>query len=99
MSTEPTELRVVDRSSAGELSPYERLLGDAMEGDTTLFARQDSVDAAWAIVDPVLPGLRGSGTPVHEYEPGTWGPPDATRLAADVGGWHDPVIDPLKRDR
>jgi glucose-6-phosphate 1-dehydrogenase len=44
------------------------------------------VEAAWAIVDPIL----GNATPVHEYEPGTWGPPDAARLTADVGGWHVP---------
>ena len=68
------------------MDAYERLLGDAMEGDQTLFARQDAVEAAWAIVEPILGGV----TPVHEYESGTWGPPDATRLAAEVGGWHSP---------
>jgi glucose-6-phosphate 1-dehydrogenase len=84
MVSEPTELKMVHQAEPDEMDAYERLLGDAMEGDTTLFARQDSVEAAWAIVQPIL----GSATPVHEYQPGTWGPPDAARLTADVGGWH-----------
>ena len=85
MVTEPTELKVVHHPGE-EMDAYERLLGDAMAGDGTLFARQDGVEAAWAIVQPVL----GGATPVHEYEPGTWGPPEAARLAADIGGWHCP---------
>ena len=68
------------------MDAYERLIGDAMEGDGTLFARQDGVEAAWAIVQPIL----GNATPVFEYEPGTWGPSEAARLAADIGGWHCP---------
>ncbi|MEO5768244.1 MAG: glucose-6-phosphate dehydrogenase [Polyangia bacterium] len=87
MVTEPTELKVVHQPDGDELDAYERLLGDAMEGDGTLFARQDGVEAAWAIVEPILGGV----TPVHEYEPGTWGPPDAARLTADVGGWRAPT--------
>jgi glucose-6-phosphate 1-dehydrogenase len=87
MVTEPTELKVVHQPDGDELDAYERLLGDAMEGDGTLFARQDGVEAAWAIVQPILGGV----TPLHEYEPGTWGPPDAARLASDVGGWHPPA--------
>jgi glucose-6-phosphate 1-dehydrogenase len=78
---------VVDREAQGKgirLDAYERLLGDAMAGDATLFARQDVVEAAWAIVDPVL----HEPVPLREYEPGTWGPPEAERLAADVGGWN-----------
>jgi glucose-6-phosphate 1-dehydrogenase len=86
MVSEPTELKVVHQPDGEEMDAYERLLGDAMEGDATLFSRQDSVEAAWAIVDPILK----SATPVHEYEPGSWGPPDAARLTADVGGWHVP---------
>jgi len=58
-----------------------------MAGDATLFARQDLVEAAWAIVDPVL---RSGGT-LHEYEPGTWGPPQADSLVAEVGGWNGPA--------
>ena len=69
------------------MDAYERLLGDAMDGDATLFARQDAVEAAWAIVEPILE----TSTPVHEYEPGSWGPKQAERLAADVGGWHCPT--------
>ena len=69
-----------------EMGPYERLLGDAAEGDATLFAREDAVEAAWRVVDSVL----GNATPVHEYEPGTWGPPESDRLLAPEGGWHNP---------
>jgi glucose-6-phosphate 1-dehydrogenase len=67
------------------MDAYERLLGDAMLGDATLFARQDVVEAAWKIVDPVL-----APHPVHTYEPGTWGPPEADRLVTDIGGWNTP---------
>lgn len=87
MVTEPTELKVVHQPDGDEMDAYERLLGDAMEGDGTLFARQDGVEAAWAIVQPILGGV----TPVHTYEPGTWGPADAGGLTADVGGWRAPV--------
>jgi glucose-6-phosphate 1-dehydrogenase len=69
-----------------EMEPYERLIGDALMGDDTLFGRQDSVEAAWAIVDPVL----GTATPVHPYEPGTWGPAEADRITAAHGGWRCP---------
>jgi glucose-6-phosphate 1-dehydrogenase len=86
MVSEPTELKLVHQADGDEMDAYERLIGDAMDGDETLFARQDAVEAAWAIVEPIL----GSATPVHEYECGTWGPPDAARLAGEVGGWHCP---------
>jgi len=86
MVSEPTELKLVHQSDDAEMDAYERLIGDAMDGDETLFARQDAVEAAWAIVEPILGGV----TPVHEYEVGTWGPPDAARLSAEVGGWHCP---------
>jgi glucose-6-phosphate 1-dehydrogenase len=86
MLTEPAELKVVDHPEGDEMEAYERLLGDAMAGDATLFARQDAVEAAWAIVQPIL----GTATPLHEYEPGSWGPAAAAQLTADAGGWHCP---------
>jgi len=87
MTSEPTELKVVHQPGGDDMDAYERLLGDAMTGDGTLFARQDGVEAAWDIVQPILGGV----TPVHEYEPGTWGPAEAQRLTGDVGGWHCPT--------
>jgi glucose-6-phosphate 1-dehydrogenase len=69
------------------MGAYERLLADAMAGDATLFARQDAVEAAWAVVEPIL----GSATPVYPYEPGSWGPPEAAALIAEIGGWHCPT--------
>ena len=76
----------VCNEKGGDSNAYERLLGDAIRGDTTLFARWDGVEAAWRVVDPVL----GRGTPVHEYDPGTWGPPAAAALFSD---WRDPAAD------
>jgi glucose-6-phosphate 1-dehydrogenase len=87
MITEPTELDVVHNADSEEMGAYERLLGDAMTGDPTLFAREDAVEAAWAVVEPIL----GSATPVNEYEPHTWGPPQAEALTAEVGGWYCPT--------
>ncbi len=77
---------VAHEQSSDEMAPYERLLGDAMRGDATLFNREDAVEAAWRIVDPIL----GDVTPVHEYVQGTWGPSEADAIAADIGGWHNP---------
>jgi glucose-6-phosphate 1-dehydrogenase len=82
----PTELSVVRRSSADEMDAYERLLGDAMAGDATLFARQDVVEAAWQIVDPII----NRESDLFEYEPGTWGPKEADKLVESVGGWNTP---------
>jgi glucose-6-phosphate 1-dehydrogenase len=73
------------RQNCDEMLPYERLLGDAIRGDPSLFARQDSVEAAWRVVDPIL----GNVTPVHDYDPHTWGPAEAERLI-EGGGWHNP---------
>jgi glucose-6-phosphate 1-dehydrogenase len=87
METEPTELSIVHQPIGDELDAYERLLGDAMEGDQTLFAREDAVEAAWAIVQPILERY----PPIHPYEPGSWGPPEAASLAAEIGGWHRPA--------
>lgn len=89
MTGQPVELSVVEQPAQGDdgrMDAYERLLGDAMAGDATLFARQDVVEAAWAIVDPVIHGR----SPMYEYEPGSWGPPQADRLVAQVGGWNTP---------
>jgi glucose-6-phosphate 1-dehydrogenase len=86
MVGEPTELALATHPDPNEMTAYERLLGDAMVGDTTLFARQEAVEAAWGVVEPVL----GNVVPVHEYAAGTWGPKEADRLAEDVGGWAAP---------
>jgi glucose-6-phosphate 1-dehydrogenase len=85
MQGEPVEL-VARHSSQSEKSPYERLLGDAIRGDAQLFTRDDSVEAAWRVVDPVL----ANPEPVQEYEPGTWGPQSAAAIVSGEG-WHDPV--------
>jgi glucose-6-phosphate 1-dehydrogenase len=68
------------------MSAYERLLGDAMAGDATLFARQDAVETAWGVVDAILGDVR----PVYDYDRGSWGPAEAEVLTADVGGWMQP---------
>ena len=86
MVGEPTELSLLEQPKGDEVGAYERLLGDAMLGDPALFARQDAVEAAWAIVEPAL----GLTTPVQTYEPGTWGPEACDLLTRDVGGWLRP---------
>src|SRR5213594_696916 len=73
---------------ADEMDAYERVLGDAMHGDATLFAREDYVEEAWRIVDPVLK----AGTPVYEYEPGTWGPKEVDSRVSPAGGWQNPTV-------
>ncbi len=73
--------------SAREKPPYERLLGDAIRGDQMLFAREDSVIAAWHVVDPVI-GERSVNLPLFFYEPGSWGPSEAASMVP--GGWHEP---------
>jgi glucose-6-phosphate 1-dehydrogenase len=85
MVGEPIEL-IAHHQPPDEMEPYERLLGDAANGDGTLFAREDFVEAAWRVVNPIL----GNATPVTEYEPNTWGPPEAERTLAPAGGWHNP---------
>jgi len=82
------ELLAGGEAGEGMMDPYERLLGDAMRGDSTLFARSDEVEAAWRVVDPVL----SAETPVHGYEPGTWGPPEADRFVVPPGGWKAPAV-------
>jgi glucose-6-phosphate 1-dehydrogenase len=85
MRGEPVEL-IARHHSETEKSPYERLLGDAIRGDTALFTQDDSVEAAWRVVDPVLT----AGSPVLEYEAGTWGPAAAAQIVVGGDGWHDP---------
>ena len=77
---------LVARQPAHDIDPYQRLLDNALAGDGSLFAREDAVEAAWRVVDPILT----AGTPVYEYQPGTWGPQEAEELTDPVGGWHDP---------
>ena len=85
--SELSELLASRHPCAEEMDAYERVLGDAMAGDATLFAREDYVEEAWRIVDPVLK----AGTPVHEYEPKTWGPAEVERVTPP-GGWSNPVV-------
>jgi glucose-6-phosphate 1-dehydrogenase len=88
MTGQSVELLASRHPGAGEMDAYERVLGDAMEGDATLFAREDYVEEAWRIVDPVLQ----SGTPLHEYEPNSWGPSEAYQQVSPPGGWQDPTV-------
>jgi glucose-6-phosphate 1-dehydrogenase len=85
--SELSELLVSRHPCAKEMDAYERVLSDAMAGDATLFAREDYVEEAWRIVDPVLK----AGTPVHEYESKTWGPADVERVTPP-GGWLNPSL-------
>jgi glucose-6-phosphate 1-dehydrogenase len=73
---------------ADEMDAYERVLGDAMQGDATLFAREDYVEEAWRIVDPVLK----DASPVYPYEPGTWGPNEVDASVSPPGGWQNPPV-------
>ncbi len=70
-----------------DMRPYDRLIGAALDGDRWLFARQDTVENAWKVVQPVL----GDVVPVHPYAKGTWGPKEADRLLPELGTWHDPA--------
>jgi glucose-6-phosphate 1-dehydrogenase len=86
---EPADLEVLFEKSPGEEpEPYERLLGDALAGDTQLFTREDAVEEAWRIVQPLLdePG------PVHPYEPGSWGPEVAEKLTRGICRWYEPWL-------
>jgi glucose-6-phosphate 1-dehydrogenase len=86
MAGEEVELYVSNVTSEA-MEAYERLIGDAMSGDATLFAREDSVEAAWAIVDPIVK----NGSPVYRYEAASWGPREADRMVAAYGGWYNPA--------
>jgi len=88
VSAEKVEMLASRIPEKGRIDAYERLLGCAMEGDTTMFAREDYVEEAWRIVDPVLK----AATPVYEYEPNSWGPSEVERLLPP-GGWNNPEND------
>ena len=85
---ETSEMIASRAPRAGEMEAYERVLGAAMEGDGSLFARADYVEEAWRIVDPVLK----NAMPIYEYEPNSWGPREVDRVTPD-GGWHNPIGD------
>jgi glucose-6-phosphate 1-dehydrogenase len=87
--TDQVELLVARNPDPEEMEAYERLLWMAMRGDSTLFARQDAVEAAWRVVDPIL----NTSTPLYEYNPATWGPKEADHIVID-GGWHNPQTSP-----
>jgi len=81
------DVELVASDQSGEDRPaYERLLGDALEGDDQLFAREDTVEAEWQVVEPIL----GGAAPLYQYQPGTWGPEEADQLLAD-SGWSNPA--------
>jgi glucose-6-phosphate 1-dehydrogenase len=88
MLGEPIEMLAREDPQVGEMDAYERLLHDAMAGDATLFAREDYVEEAWRIVDPLLK----ASTPVYEYDPGTWGPAQVEQQIVPQDGWHNPVV-------
>jgi len=80
------EMLVSRHPRADEMDAYERVLGDAMAGDATIFAREDYVEEAWRIVDPVMK----ANTPVYEYDPQTWGPSEVEKRVVPSGGWDNP---------
>jgi glucose-6-phosphate 1-dehydrogenase len=86
--SQSVEMIVSRHPRADEMDAYERVLGDAMAGDPTLFAREDYVEEAWRIVDPVLK----AGTPVYEYEPNSWGPSEVDQKVSPAGGWQNPIV-------
>jgi glucose-6-phosphate 1-dehydrogenase len=88
LTGEPIEMVATHHPAHGELDAYERVLHDAMIGDAMPFARQDYVEEAWRIVDPIL----NADLAVHEYGRGTWGPPEVDRFVRPTGGWHNPVV-------
>jgi len=83
------ELLASHHPGVEEMDAYERVLGDAMVGDPTLFAREDYVEEAWRILDPILK----ANTPVYGYEASTWGPSEAQRLSPPRG-WQNPTVGP-----
>ncbi len=89
MAVQAAEMVASRSPRAGDMDAYERVLGAAMEGDATLFAREDYVEEAWRIVDPVLK----TETPVYQYETNTWGPSEVERVTPK-GGWSNPMTGP-----
>jgi len=87
MHGQSTEMVATLNSDVVDMDAYERVLRDAMAGDATLFAREDYVEEAWRIVDPVIK----ANTPVYTYEPGTWGPAEVEEKIVPEDGWHNPV--------
>jgi len=83
---EQRELYLLEERTGAE-APYERLLGDALAGDGALFTREDAVEAAWAVVDPVLKGRHNA----RPYRRRSWGPKEADAIIASDGGWHNPI--------
>jgi glucose-6-phosphate 1-dehydrogenase len=92
MAGQSTEMLASHNPTPEEVDAYERLLTAVMDGDSTLFARQDYVEEAWRIVDPVL----AEDTPLDFYEPQSWGPRSAAQIAPQ-GGWRNPVVDPASK--
>lgn len=88
MIGQQTELVASRKPGPLEKDAYERVLGDALVGDRTLFAREDYVEEAWRIVDPVLK----AETPVYSYEPGSWGPMEVNRVVEPPRGWNNPTV-------
>jgi glucose-6-phosphate 1-dehydrogenase len=86
MTGDPVELLATEKPGLGELQPYEELLDNALHGDQSRFAREDYVEEAWRIVDPIL----DNAVPLHFYDPGTWGPAEADGLTSPDGGWRNP---------
>jgi len=89
MVGEPSELLATHTEAANRTDAYDLLLGEAMEGDSMMFAREDYVESAWHIVDTII----GYPGPSFEYEPGTWGPSQVDVAMNPSGGWHNPVVD------
>jgi glucose-6-phosphate 1-dehydrogenase len=82
------ELLVSHDPGGEETGPYEHLLTEAMAGNSLLFTREDGVEAAWRVVEPILDDV----TPVYEYQPGTWGPEESIKLISGRGEWHEPKV-------
>jgi glucose-6-phosphate 1-dehydrogenase len=94
MEGKPLEMVASELPSPEEMAAYERVLGDAMDGDSSHFAREDYVEEAWRIVDPIL----AAPPPVHEYAKGTWGPSEVSATVTPPEGWHDPSSSPAARE-